>query len=106
MNVWYGITVWQSDFVQSTIIAARTPITWSRFGDHMKWRRSRTVRSMNDAKLEHVIKFRFSNLERIRSKAARTAEDRRSGSANVMGDGMLNSGFVVTWTGNVRKFLQ
>ena len=90
MNVRYGITVGQSDFVQSTIITARTPITRSRFGDHMEWRRPRTVRSTNDAKLEHVIKVRFSNLEMIRSKAARTAEDRRSGSVNVMGDGMCN----------------
>ena len=72
----------------------------------MEWRRPRTVRSTNDAKLEHVIKFRFSNLVMIRSKAARMAEDRRSGSTNVMGDRMFNKRFIVAWTGNVRKFAQ
>ena len=72
----------------------------------MEWRRLTTIRSTNDAKLEHVIKFRFSNLETIRSKAARTAEDRRSGSANVICDGMFNRRFIVAWMGNVRKFAQ
>ena len=36
--------------------------------------------------MEQLIKFRFSNRETIESKAPRMAEDRRSSSANVMGD--------------------
>ena len=72
----------------------------------MKRRGTRTVRSTDDAKLEHVITFGFGNLQTIRSKVMQMVEDRRSGGMNAMCQRMFNRRFIVAWMRNVRKFVQ
>ena len=62
-EMWNKTTIWDGVGVQDVIVTTRPPVSRSFEGNIVEGGRSRT-RMMNNPRLQHVLKFAVSNLER------------------------------------------
>ena len=86
-----GVTVWNSDVDQCSIITTLAPVSGSFFA---------TICNGLDQELEegwmmpscnkHVLKLLLSHLKTLRYQASRPGRDRSTGGFNVVGDVMLH----------------
>ena len=101
LNVWNWVLVGNSDTIEATIVAAWTPITRLRLGNHVKWRSPRTAGWSNNSLVQHMLKLVFSDLESFWWKAPRSSRARWSACKDVVGDVVFNRSLFGCWSGNV-----
>ena len=63
------VAVRDSNPVECSIVATRTPVASCLLRHHMEWGCPVTRRGSNDAKLKHVVKFLTGNLEFLRCES-------------------------------------